>query len=156
MRLCAGDAVGGSAISVLKADSKESDSQISGNLGFRIFSGGWCNGVRRLHIRVQLFGVGYITSVVHLGYIVTLSNDSSILGLGGYIPGYGLPGILVMGGFPYREISQSIQQFVFDQEQRSSIGIDLEHQVQASSSKGACNGRGPLHLVALVIPPAPT
>jgi hypothetical protein len=104
-----------------------------------------CNGVRRLHIRVRLFGVGYITSVVHLGYIVTLSNDSSILGLGGYIPGYGLPGILVMGGFPYREISQSIQQFVFDQEQRSSIGIDLEHQVQASSSKGACNGRGPLH-----------
>jgi hypothetical protein len=68
-----------------------------------------CNGVRRLHIRVQLFGVGYITSVVHLGYIVTLSNDSSILGLGGYIPGYGLPGILVMGGFPYRETSQSIQ-----------------------------------------------
>jgi hypothetical protein len=59
-----------------------------------------CNGVRRLHIRVQLFGVGYITSVVHLGYIVTLSNNSSILGLGGYIPGYGLPGILVMGGFP--------------------------------------------------------
>jgi hypothetical protein len=56
--------------------------------------------------------------------------------------------ILVMGGFPYREISQSIQQFVFDQEQRSSIGIDLEHQVQASSTKGACNGRGPLHAVS--------
>jgi hypothetical protein len=37
-----------------------------------------------------------------------------------------------------------------------SIGIDSERQVQTSSSKGACNGRGPLHLIALVIPPAPT
>jgi hypothetical protein len=108
MRLCTGDAVGGSAISVLKADSKESDSQISGNLRFRNFSGGWCNGVRRLHIRVQIFGVGYITSVVLLGYIVTLSNDSSILGLGGYIPRYGLPGILIRGVSPVGN-PQSIQ-----------------------------------------------
>jgi hypothetical protein len=52
---------------------------------------------------------------VHLGYTVTLSNDSYILGLGGYIPRYGLPGILInYGGFPLGKPLSQYSQFVFD------------------------------------------